>query len=191
MNLPPMSGDVSNTHISEADEQRLRELAMAFAKGVEDDNALLARLGFSREDYEELAQTRTFKAMLEQAQGEWEAAANTRKRIRLKAAINIEQSLPSFYDAMIDPKEPLSSRVKVLEVVARIGDLSTPELQPAGGGQYFKLEINLGQNKPPIIIENNIEDMGREHERGQLQELPLDKTRVVSKVWDNVERTSL
>lgn len=175
--------------LPEADEQRLRELAMAFAKGVEDDNALLARLGFSREDYEELAQTRTFKAMLEQARGEWDAAANTRKRIRLKAAINIEQSLPSFYDAMIDPKEPLSSRVKVLEVVARIGDLSTPELQPAGGGQYFKLEINLGQNKPPIVIENNVEDIGAEHERGQLPE--LDRTRVVSKVWDNVQRSSL
>ena len=137
------------------DEKRLRELAVGIAKDVEDSGKLLARLGFTHEEYEELTQTRTFKTILKQAQDEWEGASNTHKRIKLKAAINVEEALPSFYQGMVDVKEPLSSRVKALEVVARIGGLGNPEIQAAGAGQFFKLEINLGAGKAPLIIENS------------------------------------
>ena len=136
------------------DEQRLRELANGIARGVEDDDLLLQRLGFTRQDYDELCQTRMFKAMLNEATSEWEGAANTRKRIELKAAISVEQALAHFYQEMISAKEPLSSKVKALEVVARIGKLGNPDPVSAGAGQYFKLEINLGGGKPPLILEN-------------------------------------
>ena len=139
------------------DEARLRELANAIAKDVEDNDKLLERLGFTREDYDTLCETRTFKAMLNEAAGEWEGASNTHKRIKLKAAINVEQALPHFFQAMTGDKEPLSSKVKALEVVARVAGLGNTELAPAGGGQYFKLEINLGGNKPPMVIENMVD----------------------------------
>ena len=54
---------------------------------------------------------------------------------------------------MINEKEPLSSKVKAFEVVARVAGLGNPELLPAGGGQFFKLEINLGEGKAPLIID--------------------------------------
>lgn len=136
------------------DEQRLRELAAGLAKDMEDTDALLARLGFTRDDYNTLSETRAFKAMLNQALSEWEGASNTHKRIRLKAATNIEQALPHFYHAMTDDKEPLSSRVKAFEVVARVGNLGNPDVIPPGGGQFFKLEINLGGGRAPLVIEN-------------------------------------
>ena len=140
--------------LTQNDEQRLRELANAIAKGVEDDEGMLARLGFTREDYDELCQTRTFKAMLTEATSEWDGASNTHKRIKLKAAINVEHALPHFFQAMTNEKEPLSSKVKALEVVSRIGGLGNPELIPAGGGQFFKLEINLGGGKPPLVLDS-------------------------------------
>ena len=170
------------------DEDRLRELAIGLAKGVEDDDLLFARLGFSREDYDELASTRTFRSMLAQAASEWESAGNTHKRVKLKAAVNVEQSLPSFYQAMIDPKEPLSSRVKVLEVVTRVAGLANPELQPAGSGQYFKLEINLGRDRPPIVIENNVEEITHASKpvlpNGEVRHAGLP---IQSKVWDGMK----
>ena len=134
------------------DERRLRELANGMAKDVEDTDKLLTRLGFTREDYNELVETRKFKAMLTEAASEWEGANNTRKRIELKAAINVEHALPDFYAAMINPNEPLSSRVKALEVVARIGKLGNPEVQAAGGGQFFKLEINLDGHRETLTM---------------------------------------
>jgi hypothetical protein len=136
------------------DEQRLHQLAAGLAKDVEDTDALLARLGFTRDDYNELAETRAFRAMLDQALGEWAGANNTHKRIKLKAAVNVEQALPHFFHAMIDPKEPLSSKVKAFEIVSRVAGLGNPEPTHVGNGQYFKLEINLGGGKTPLIIEN-------------------------------------
>jgi hypothetical protein len=141
-------------NLTESDEQRLRELAAGMAKDVEDTDALLQRLGFTRDDYNELAETRSFKAMLDQALSEWAGASNTHKRIKLKAAVSVEQALPSFYQAMISDKEPLSSKVKAFEVVSRVAGLAAPEPINAGNGQYFKLEINLGAGQAPLIIEN-------------------------------------
>jgi hypothetical protein len=169
------------------DEQRLRELATGIAKGVEDDDELLKRLGFTREDYDELAETRTFKLILNQATSEWEGASNTHKRIRLKAAVNVEQALPHFYQAMVDPKEPLSSKVKALEIVARIGNLGNPDVLPPGGGQFFKLEINLGAGRRETVL---IEQTAQE---SYPRELPQDddpRPRI-SAVWAGMEKEDL
>jgi hypothetical protein len=168
------------------DEQRLRELATGIAKGVEDDDELFKRLGFTREDYNELAETRTFKLILSQATSEWEGAGNTHKRIRLKAAVNIEQALPHFYQAMIDPKEPLSSRVKAFEVVARVGNLGNPDVLPPGGGQFFKLEINLGAGRRETVV---IEQTPGSEPEGYSGELDLRPQ--ISKVWSGIERDEL
>jgi hypothetical protein len=140
------------------DEGRLRELAAGIAKDVEDNGKLLERLGFTRNDYDELCETRTFKAMLNEAMSEWEGASNTHKRIKLKAAINIEQALPHFYQEMTSPKEPLSSKVKAFEAVSRVAGLGIADAIPSGGGQFFKLEINLGGGKAPVVLTSGISD---------------------------------
>jgi hypothetical protein len=100
-----------------------------------------------------------FRQMLREAQEEWEGARNTHKRIKLKAAVNIEEALPHFYQAMTSDKEPLSSKVKAFEVVARVAGLSNPEPIPAGNGQFFKLEINLGGGAPSLVLANGVENV--------------------------------
>jgi hypothetical protein len=167
------------------DEQRLHQLAAGLAKDVEDTDALLARLGFTRDDYSELTETRAFKSMLNQALAEWEGASNTHKRIKLKAAINIEQALPSFYQAMVSDKEPLSSKVKAFEVVSRVAGLGNAEALPPGGGQFFKLEINLGSGRAPLIIEN-VSDTGMDIAPSYSTELPK-----LSPRWTGREREPL
>jgi hypothetical protein len=110
-----------------------------------------------------------FRQMLREAQEEWEGARNTHKRIKLKAAVNIEEALPHFYTAMTDPKEPLSSKVKAFEVVSRVAGLGNPEPVPAGNGQFFKLEINLGGGVAPMVlqggrVDDQVENVTIEHE---------------------------
>lgn len=148
--------------LTKTDEQTLRELAAGVAKDIEDLEDLLKRLGLAREDYDILAGTRTFKSMLDQAVAEWQGASNTLKRTRLKAAVSIEHGMPAMHAAMVNEKEPLASRVKVFETMARIAGLGTPEQQAQGPGQAFRLEINLGANKQ-IIVSNGagaIPDLG-------------------------------
>lgn len=153
------------------DETRLRELANGIARDIEDEDVLLERLGFSHHEYRELTETRVFKDMLSQAVSEWTGASNTHKRIELKAAVSIEHAIPSFHQAMLNDKEPLSSRVKAFEAVARIGKLGNPELAVAGSGQYFKLEINLGAGKAPMILESTAQEWAGEVERPRISRL--------------------
>ena len=190
--------------LTQNDEQRLRELAVGMARGMEDEDELLRRLGFTRADYGELSETRTFKLILSQATSEWEGANNTRKRIEMKAAVNVEQALPHFYRAMTDEKEPLSSKVKTLEIVARIGKLGNPEVAAGGSGQFFKLEINLGGGKhEEIVIEHHNDERAVLHEgpeelresegyslSNSLDKRPVGRPRI-SPVWTGKENDEL
>lgn len=165
--------------LSKDEEQRLRTLASGLVRGLEDAAVVLGRLGFTSHDYMELSETRSFQQMLRQAQDEWEGASNTHKRIKLKAAVNIEEALPHFYKAMTDDKEPLSSKVKAFEVVSKVAGLGNPEPVGAGAGQFFKLEINLGQGVAPMVIgggrvdDHGVENLTIEHEAQEMRVHPL------------------
>ena len=150
--------------MTKQDEQKLRDLASGIVRGIEAPETILDRLGLTLNDYTELADTRMFRQMLRTAQDEWEGASNTHKRIKLKAAVNIEEALPHFYKAMTSDKEPLSSKVKAFEVVSRVAGLGMAEPVAAGAGQFFKLEINLGGNIPPMVLASGVESMTIEHQ---------------------------
>jgi hypothetical protein len=155
---------LSDSLMTKDDEKRLRDLAAGVVRGIEDPAVVLERLGFTSQDYIELSETRAFRTMLSQAQAEWEGASNTHKRIKLKAAVNIEEALPHFFQAMTDDKEPLSSKVKAFEVVSRVAGLGNPEPIGAGQGQFFKLEINLGGGVAPMVLESGVQNVTIEHE---------------------------
>ena len=147
---------ITTLNVKFEDENRLRLLALELAKGIEDPSEILKKLEWSEEDYNEIKESRIFKAMLNQYIQEWRGAGNTQKRVKLKSAVNIEAALPDFYAAMINPNEPLMARVKTLEVLGKLGGLgnSEPIVGPVGGnGQYFKLEIHMDRDRPPIIID--------------------------------------
>jgi hypothetical protein len=155
--------------MTKQDEQKLRELANGIVRSIQTPEEILARLDLTTSDYAELSETRMFRQMLRQAQDEWEGASNTHKRIKLKAAVNIEQALPHFYQEMINPKEPLSSKVKAFEVVSRVAGLGNPEPQAPGAGQFFKLEINLGQGIAPMVLANGVDNVTIEHEAQEMR----------------------
>jgi hypothetical protein len=179
---------ISPALLTKDDEKRLRDLAAGLVRGIEEPETVLERCGFASGDYTELSETRMFRQMLREAQEEWEGARNTHKRIKLKAAVNIEEALPHFYQAMTNEKEPLSSKVKAFEVVARVAGLGNPEPVTAGNGQFFKLEINLGGGVAPLVLANGVENVTddvslrnivthSEHELGQsklFDALPLE-----------------
>jgi hypothetical protein len=159
--------------MTKQDEQKLRELAAGIVRGIEDPETILARLGLTSSDYTDLSETRMFRQMLRTAQDEWEGASNTHKRIKLKAAVNIEEALPHFYKAMTSDKEPLSSKVKAFEVVSRVAGLGQTEPINAGAGQFFKLEINLGGNIPSMVLASGVESVTIEHQTATLTQSNL------------------
>jgi len=137
------------------DEDRLRQLAVELARDIHEPNAILKHLGLSEDDYNVIKDTRAFKNMYNLALGEWNAASNTPKRVKLKAAAMTEEILPLFYADITERKESLNARVGLLQTLSKIGGLGNPEPLPPGGGnhQFFKLEIHLQGRKDPIVID--------------------------------------
>ena len=141
--------------LTKSEEIRLRELARGIITGIEEPEDVLKRLEFTLDEYTALTETRMFRLMLTQAQSEWDGASNTHKRIKLKAAVNIEEALPHFYKAMVNPNEPLSSKVKAFEAISKVAGLGQPEPVAAGNGQFFNLQINLGAGVTPLSFGAN------------------------------------
>lgn len=134
-----------NVKISEFEEQRLRALAVGLAQCIREPAEIMQELGFTEDDWRELEQSRMFRKMLTQAQAEWNNTSRTPQRIKLKAAVNIEQSLPAFYEDMVDKNQPLVARIRALEVVAKLAGMPEQEVERYNGPQnQFKLEIHLG-----------------------------------------------
>jgi hypothetical protein len=164
---------ISAALLTHDDEKRLRDLAAGLVRGIEEPETVLGRCGFTPGDYTELSETRMFRQMLREAQEEWEGARNTHKRIKLKAAVNIEQALPHFFQEMTSTKEPLSAKVKAFEIVSRVAGLGVPEPVATGNGQFFKLEINLGGDAAPIVAAIGVENVTIEHEAHTLSQSRL------------------
>jgi hypothetical protein len=138
--------------LSEDDEQRLRNLAVGLAQNIRTPDEILTELGFSEDDWRLLERSRTFKRMLEQAQAEWNAAGSTHKRVKLKAGINIELSLPQFYQDMVDVGHPLGARVRLLEAMTTLAGMPQQEAaKEQAPGAQFKLEIHLGGDRVDVV----------------------------------------
>jgi len=137
------------------DEEKLRQFATELARDIKPPNHVLEEFGVSEADYDNIKEMRAFKAFYEAALVEWNAAANTQKRAKLKAAAMTEEVLHLFYPDISDRTEPLNARVGLLQTLAKIGGLGQQEVaqQAAGSGQFFKLEIHLNGRDSPIVID--------------------------------------
>jgi hypothetical protein len=133
-------------------ETKIRYLINEIAKDVVEIDEVLQHINVTRDEYLRLSGTRAFKEALAVAQTEWQGATNTPKRVKLKAAAIVEELIMKiFFVARDDKEEPLSSKVKALETIAKIGGLGA--LEPAVGtlggalGNTFNLQINYSEGK--------------------------------------------
>ena len=148
-------------------EYQVRYLVNELAKDMIELDDILKNLGITKEDYIKISTTRAFRETLSAARIEWQGATNTAKRTKLKAAAIAEElMLTVFFAARDNKEEPLSSKTKALETIAKIGGLGALEPPLAAGaiGNVFNLQINYsgGETSETIqigspIIENTIE----------------------------------
>ena len=124
-------------------EQDIYELAIDIARQIFPIPLLLIKYNITEKELEELYNTSVFKEIIKQATGEWNAASSTHKRTKLKAAVIVEQTLPTLLESMVNTRESLAERVRALDTVAKIAGLNSGEGSGGPVGSTFKLSINL------------------------------------------------
>lgn len=104
-----------------------------------------------------------FQAMLLEKIREWNAAASTRDRVKIKAATGLEAVVEIYIREIANGNIPLNQRVEAGKFLARLGELDgAKEILGGGGGGGFSISINIGDQpvqvtaKPHQIIEGEL-----------------------------------
>ena len=134
----------------------VRELAM----NLYDVPVILKKHNLSEAQYTLLTENPLFQRTLEAATIEWNAPQSTNKRLALEAAIALEDALPTVASRLSKATEPLPGVVELAKLLAKVAGIGEGP-QQQGGGERFKIIINLGADtlniekfRPAITLEH-------------------------------------
>jgi hypothetical protein len=137
-------------------------LAYELALGLRPPLAVAADYGVDEAGLRALLDNPRFADMVREARKEWESAHNTAARIRIKARMAVEESLPTLFDVVQDPAVAGAARVNAFRELREIADVAAPPNVPAPGSSL-----------PPITIVFNGAPTGVTiHGRQPLDEKP-------------------
>lgn len=146
-----MATDLSE---SEVFAVNLAALAREIAMDVFEVPKILEIHRLTDGEWQKIQANPKFQEMLRGLIAEWQSAANTRERVRIKAATGLEMQLERYILDIADPKIPLAQRVEAGKFLARLGELDGNQVIGAAGGAAFQINLNIGTThleRTPII----------------------------------------
>jgi hypothetical protein len=128
-------------------------LAREIAQDIFTIDQIVALHRLSDDEWTQIQAHPKFTAILADMQRDWNSAANTKERVRIKAATGLETTLETFIQEINTATTPLSQRVEAGKFLARLGELdgSAAGSSLAGGG--VTINIITSSDKKPIYIE--------------------------------------
>ncbi len=129
----------------------IEEMAPILARDLAQDlytmDELIERHGLSRVIIRKLLKSKTFKAMVTAARGEWASPGNAKNRAQLKAQLAVEEAIPELYAIVTDKEEAAPARVSAFSQLREVGKFEKAPAEQAGsGGPGFAITINLGDS---------------------------------------------
>jgi hypothetical protein len=124
---------------------------------------IIALHRLTEEEWERLQRNQKFQQMVADMSAEWNSAANTRERVKVKAATGLESVLETYIRDISDPGIPLNQRVEAGKFLARVGELdNSQQILGGGGGSGFHITLNIGNEVKhldgPILEGSLVED---------------------------------
>ena len=98
----------------------------------------------SDDEWQKISRHPKFLEMVKELTAEWNAATNTRERVKIKSATGLESQLEVYIRAIGDEQIPLSQRVEAGKFLARLGELEGKEILGGPGGG-FQITLNIGE----------------------------------------------
>lgn len=89
-----------------------------------------------------------FQTTLADMVSEWNSAANTKNRVRIKSATGIEALLEPTIASCMDPGVPLNQRTEAMKFLAKLGELLDVQEFGTGGNVGDRVQINIYTGNP-------------------------------------------
>ena len=150
--MPPAS-------LNSDDELRLVRLARELAMDMQPLDQLLARGGWTLEQYEQLARWPHFQHLVAAEAESWESALNTHERVKLKAAAMVEDWLPEAHQRLHDRQEPLPAKVETAKLITRLAGMGVETAVVGENTGKFQLVINIGDGRPGVVLNQGEENL--------------------------------
>jgi hypothetical protein len=150
---------VTKTHLST--EAKWRSVARDLAVNIQELDAILDENEVSTEEWARMEVSPTFKGMLRDAIELWNQPHNVKERVELRAQHVLEASMLQAADLIRDRNEPAVARVKMMEVLAKIGKIGGTEAGGIGDpGNRVSITINMGEDKK-LHVEHDVTPVGK------------------------------
>lgn len=86
----------------------------------------------------------------------WQSDMNAQQRIRAKAAFLLEDTLPMLHKIATGLQTPVNAKLAAVEQLTKISTVAVVPKEQSGGGEKHSIIINIGGDKPPIIVAQEI-----------------------------------
>lgn len=127
-------------------------LAREIAMDIFPVDQVIALHQLEADEWQRIQQHPRFISMLNSMQAEWNSAANTRERVKIKSATGLESMLEVYIRDINDANIPLAQRVEAGKFLARLGELDAQRAPGLEGGGVT-INIITGKDHQPVTIE--------------------------------------
>lgn len=123
------------------------QVAAELAAGLSSEETLRERFNLSEAQWEALQDNPVFKRMLHEAQETLSGPLNAKQRIRLKAGIAFEETIPTLYRMIHDRDLAGAARMEAAKLLAKVSEVDRGDPDESGNpaGNGFSITINLGE----------------------------------------------
>jgi hypothetical protein len=126
------------------------KVAREIAMDLHPLETILKRYAISDQQWESLQNHWRFRQVLDAECAVWNSAMNTSERVKAKSLAAVEEALPEMFGRLHDRQEGLQHKVKLFEVLGRIGGVGGNQADVMGAGEKFSVTINLGSEQVRI-----------------------------------------
>ena len=141
----------------ELTEYQLVKLATELAKAQMRPAAIFEAFGITPVQFTKYIETNAyFQKAHAAATLDWNSATSAAKRIKIKSATSLEQSLPTLHERLNNRTEALPAVVETAKLLAKLAGVGE-EKQQGGSNERFSININIGAKKIEQAIEPTID----------------------------------
>jgi hypothetical protein len=142
MNIVPMPEHGGEHALSQTDGR----IAWEIAAEIADVPTILTRYGISPQGFKNKLKDPMFRMAIREAKALWKSDMNVKERIRVKAAMLVEDSLLDVFAIIKNENMPAASKLEAFEKLMKTADLApkTGATQATAAG--FKVVIQMGDS---------------------------------------------
>lgn len=133
-------------------------IAWEIAAEIADVPTILTRYGITPQGFKNKLKDPMFRMAIREAKALWKSDLNVKERIRIKAAMLVEDSLLDVFAIIKNEQMPAASKLEAFEKLMKTADLAPKTAAQPATAAGFKVVIQMGDASQEVRIDGHVID---------------------------------